>query len=223
MEYFNLLNDIQKSNINVIIESMQNGPINNDFTKAAILAVSSKESSFLLNSEMSYAHTPNDRIRAIFGTHFKEISDDDLTRIKNDPKEFFDDVYGGMYGNAPDEGYKYRARGFHDTTFKGNYIAAAKKLNVDLVNNPDLLNTPTVAAAEMIQYFVDRFAMADEHVKADIHANDINGFTTLEDALVGIYRANAGWAKPIFPDVTGGFAKAHDRVEGFLTMIKNSK
>lgn len=219
MSYIASLTPEQKNNMSIILSTAGKKNITNNFTKAAVLAVSSKECEFKLHSENGYSHTPNDRIRAVFGHHFDGVTEDQLNVIKASDKLFFNKVYGNMYGNGSDNAYLYVGRGFNQITFLGNYKALGLKLNVDLVNHPELLNTADVAAQALIQYFVDRFHDITSQAKAEIHTADINGFTNVNDALMGIYHANAGWGKSIFPDVTGGYAKAKSRVDEFYQFV----
>ncbi|WP_304331420.1 glycoside hydrolase family 19 protein [Brachyspira innocens] len=60
-------------------------------------------------------------------------------------KAIGDFVYGGRLGNAKDEGYKYRGRGIIQLTGKNNYKYYGEKLNIDLVNSPDLAKEPNIA------------------------------------------------------------------------------
>ena len=55
-------------------------------------------------------------------------------------------IYGNRYGNAQDEGYKYRGRGLIQLTFKDNYRTYGPKAgHPEIVENPDLVNDPEIA------------------------------------------------------------------------------
>jgi len=117
---------------------------------AAIMGVCGQESQFTDLSENGYCYNSASSIRIIFGLN---MSDADINAIKCNDKVFFDTVYGGRYGNAADEGYKYRGRGFNQITFKANYENIRNKTGIDVVTNPDLLERPDVAAKGLAVYF----------------------------------------------------------------------
>jgi predicted chitinase len=148
---------------------------------AAVMGVVGGESAFKTFKEIGYSTTSNDRIRAIFGDRVSMYSDSALTSLKQNDENFFNAVYGGMHGNAANEGWKYVGRGFNGITFKGNYIAynnkinAKYKTNIDIVSNPELLQDPKVAAMALSVYM--------EKVK------DIK---ELEPAFQEAFRQNAG-------------------------------
>jgi len=55
-------------------------------------------------------------------------------------------LYGGRYGNAQNEGYKYRGRGLIQLTFKDNYRRYGGLAGTpQIVENPDLVNDPEIA------------------------------------------------------------------------------
>lgn len=192
--YFNenMLNKQQCENVRHLEDAMDTFKIFNPYTRIAILSVVGKECYFIIKSETSYNNTPNDRIRMIFGARFQNYNDAQLTVIKSDDVKFFDTVYGGMYGNEKNQGYKYRGRGFNQLTFKSNYDTIGKLIGIDLVDNPDIILTdPTIAAQVCVAYFVNRFKSRPQGHK------DLNEFATIDEATLGIFRANAGWNKNI--------------------------
>jgi predicted chitinase len=70
------------------------------------------------------------------------------------PEAYFDKVYGGRMGNASNEGYKYRGRGFLQITGKSAYESFKKFSGIDVVSNPDLLNEPEIAAKAIPWFFL---------------------------------------------------------------------
>lgn len=148
-------------NQQLLLQEMNDLGVTDSKTRAAMAAMAEGESGFKLQSEISYENTPNQGIRKSFGpgSVFGKMSDDQLTRVKKDPVQFFDIVYGGRYGNtSPGDGYKYRGRGFIGITFKDNYAKYGKLLGIDLVGNPDLANDPKIAAKIAVMMMKDGMA-----------------------------------------------------------------
>jgi putative chitinase len=201
----------KQANISSIVAAMNRKKITNKFTQAAILAIVSKESAFVPRNEGSYAKTSATRIKSIF-SKFKKYSDSEVDRIKKIPKEFFDIIYGGKYGNASDEGFKYRGRGFNQLTFKSGYQSMQNKTGHKIVADPDLLNTINVASDCIVAYFLERMSGMPGKLKNQYNTSgDINDFKTLDDAVGAIYHANAGWGNSyslLVSDSTGGRRKA---------------
>jgi hypothetical protein len=54
------------------------------------------------------------------------------------------------------DGTRYKGRGYIQLTGRANYTTYAKKLNVDIVNNPDLALRADVSAKILANYFKDR-------------------------------------------------------------------
>lgn len=121
------------------------------------------ESGFRPQTEMSYANTSNERIREAMGRRVEDLSDAQLTELKQDPEAFYNHVYGGDMGNAADEGYMYRGRGFIQLTGKDNYERYGNMIGVDLVNNPELAADPEVASRVAAAYLKDRQRSGDNY------------------------------------------------------------
>ena len=62
------------------------------------------------------------------------------------PAAIANTLYGNRYGNAQNEGYKYRGRGLIQLTFKSNYETYGRLAgHPEIVDNPDLVNDPEIA------------------------------------------------------------------------------
>lgn len=62
-------------------------------------------------------------------------------------------IYGNRFGNAQDEGFKYRGRGLIQLTFKDNYRLYGRLANAtQVIENPDLANDPIVATKLAVAY-----------------------------------------------------------------------
>ncbi|MEI0558248.1 glycoside hydrolase family 19 protein [Brachyspira intermedia] len=127
-------------------------PLNNAFIKyhitdinekAMFLAQTTHESNDYKRLEESFNYSPK-RLFEVFRKRVGSL--ENAQKLCNEgAKAIADFVYGGRLGNAKDEGYKYRGRGIIQLTGKNNYEYYGKKLNIDLVNNPNLAKEPDAA------------------------------------------------------------------------------
>lgn len=211
---------IPAENIAALEDAMDRHGITNQFARKAILGVVSKESPNL-EPETDYSTTSNERIREVFGERVAELSDSQLTALKSNPTAFWDRVYGpddptgkgSQYGNTrKGDGERYRGRGFNGITFKSNYknlqsvfgklgkLRTEKSINI--VDDPELLEDPDIAAEFAILYYVDSFKRMGK---------DLNAYKDLESAVTDYVRATAGWGSDITTGVKAqGFSRALD-------------
>ena len=224
MPYVTSLTPAQKANLDAIVKQMKAENITSVFTRAAILAIVSKETEFKWQAEKGYGNTDNARIRQIFGNRVSSYTEEQLTALKKDEEKFFNVIYGGRFGNSATEGYKFRGRGPNQTTFKGNYDKIGKDIGVDLVTNPDKINEPDTAAKSVISYFRNAFKGMPAPIKTIYKlTGNLNDPTDLDTAVMAIYHANAGFGKSveaIKADPTGGLKKAQTRAPEFLTYVQ---
>jgi predicted chitinase len=151
----------------------------NDKSASNMLAQLEGESGFKAQSEQSYKNTSAANIRKAMGNRAAGYTDAQLDSLKLDDKKFFDAMYGNDMGNAADEGHKYRGRGFIQLTGKENYKKIGDMIGVDLVKNPDLLNTDnSIAAKAAIAFF------------QSVGANNDN-MSTMTGAYNAVYRGGA--------------------------------
>lgn len=200
----------EKKGAEIVLEKLKKYGIVNPLVQKAILSVVGKESKFNPQvSEISYSKTDNSRIRKIFGNRVKGLSDSELNSLKKDPVKFWDRVYGESdptgasqkLGNTKQgDGYKYRGRGFNGITFKNNYrkytnLLRKSGVNADLVQNPELLTKPEIAAEVNALYFVEQLSNPESRKKyGNQNPNDFKDFQT---ALKAVTNANAGWGRNI--------------------------
>jgi putative chitinase len=175
----------QAKNIELIRQAAEKHGITNPNALIGMLSVVGKESGFIAQPEKDYSNTDNDQIRKTFRVT-RGMSDAKLDELKADPEAFFNKVYGGRFHNAANEGYKYRGRGFNQMTFKSAYVKYGKKMGLDLVNNPDLMNDPVIAAEVNVLFLLDR--MKQKNL-------DPNNFSSTGEAVKKFTQANAGWGK----------------------------
>jgi predicted chitinase len=127
-----------------------------------------------------YCGTSISRVRSIFTKRVSGFSDQELTVIKCNERQFADVIYGaksgmGLGNDLPGDGYKYRGRGFIQITGKAIYAEASKTIYKDnrLVTNPDTLVTDVQVSARVTAWFIRRglYSMAS---KLGLSVNSVN-------------------------------------------------
>src|SRR5690606_5455531 len=136
-------------------------------------------------------------------------------------EEFFNYVYGGRYGNANNEGYKYRGRGFNQLTFKDNYFTYGKLIGKDLVKNPDLVNNPAIAAQIVAAYMKRVFENNPNTIFSRYGARNINDVSDTTTATQAFFNANAGIGKDTRSISSSGKSQALGVVNGIYSATKN--
>ncbi len=206
------LNSVQKKNISIIVSRCKLRGLTSQVAQGAILSIVGKECNFkTVNENLNY--TAEGLLR-VFPARVKTLAQ--AKALAGKPELIANTIYGGRFGNAANEGFKYRGRGFNQITFKDTYREIGKAIGVDLVANPDLLNDPTIAADAMIAYFMRRVNLLYPKV-------DINKVTSLTEALNIFYNANAGAVGKHLTDKTGGYVKAKSNVEALYSLVKENK
>lgn len=155
--------------------------------QAAILANFQAESGLEpINENMNYS---GERAFEVFGTkYFRDINDARAVAAQG-PEAMGNRVYGGRMGNAANEGYRYRGRGFVQLTGKSNYAKYSQMVFGDdrLVQNPDLLLQPDIAAQVSAAYVRDRTKgdYTVENVARGIAPRDLQREIIKRQGLVG--------------------------------------
>ena len=173
---------VQKKNISLLIDEMKKNGITNPYAQIGILSVVAKESGFKPKGEVSYATTSNSRIRKIFGSRVANYTEEQLNNLKQNAKDFFNVVYAKTVGNqGGTDGWRYRGRGFNQLTGKKNYEKWSNLIGMgnELVDNPEKLNDPEIAAKLAIKFLTK-------------NADAKKEFNSKEDAAIYFADVNAG-------------------------------
>jgi putative chitinase len=115
---------------------------------------------------------------------------DRAAKFAHNPRMIAETVYGGRMGNKPtpsSDGWDYRGRGLSQLTGRENYEAVGRKMDLDLVGDPDLVNHPddavVIACGDMIE--VCRYN--DKSCLDYAKDNDLKGVTrALNGGLIGL-------------------------------------
>lgn len=100
-----------------------------------------------LNTTKENLNYSVDGLRKVFGKYFPSTSV--AAQYARKPQAIASRVYANRLGNgneASGEGWKYRGRGLIQVTGKDNYTACGEALGLDLVLNPELLESAMNAA-----------------------------------------------------------------------------
>lgn len=115
--------------------------LNNDLTIAHAMAQFSHE----CGAGIEVVENLNYRAEQLLRQWPRHFTPAQAMTMQHQPRLIADQAYGGRMGNAPppsDDGWNYRGRGAAQTTGKNGYAALAKASGLDLVNHPDLVNSP---------------------------------------------------------------------------------
>ena len=139
---------IPENVISQIPEAMQKFNISTPLRLAHFLSQCSHESGGfkMVVENLNYSA---DGLRKIFPKYFPGNLSESYAR---NPEKIASKVYGGRMGNGNEttkEGFKFRGRGYLQTTGKNNYAQFSKFIGEDCVANPDLVATkyPLASAA----------------------------------------------------------------------------
>lgn len=152
--------------------------LNSIYRQAAFLAQTGHESANFqaVSENLNYSQ------RALLSVFKKYFPTEDLAAAyARQPEKIANRVYGNRMGNGPEEsgdGWKFRGRGLIQLTGKNNYEACASELYINLIEEPEWLETPQGAVQSALWYW---------------NKNDLNSYADRED-LRGMTRViNGGY------------------------------
>lgn len=135
--------------------------ISDDQSVGNIFAQVEAESNFVPQEEQLHRYSARN-LYAMFGPNQSKNkvrfrSMDEAQRVVSQgPEAVGDVIYGNRMGNTEEgDGFRYRGRGYIQLTGKDNYEKYGERIGVDLVDDPDLANDPSVASSIAAEYFSD--------------------------------------------------------------------
>jgi putative chitinase len=142
----------------LIVEELKKANITSPKAHANVLATVKAESDFVPKNESLFYSTV-EGILGTFGVRAgpKETAQQFVsTKGNNKSEQLANVVYAKTCGKSePGDAYKYRRRGFIQHTGKNQYKALAKGSGIDVVSNPDALNSPAIAAKVIPWFFLN--------------------------------------------------------------------
>jgi predicted chitinase len=204
-------------NIDLIIDAFKESKVTNPYAIVGALTVIGKESGWIPQNEgFDYTKERLPEVWGAFSKTGKRVEDktgkfnynDLAAKYAGNPEKIANFVYGvktsnpkGMRTPGKDgtvlgnkvwgDGWKYRGRGFNQITWKSAYKSYGEEFGIDLINYPDKLNEPKIAAKAAISFFKKRFK--EGGIKDPV--SYWNKFTSVDEALVYFAKANSGSLK----------------------------
>lgn len=181
----------------------------------AVLANAHRETGGFAAVEENLSYKSASRINQIYGKTIRKWGGD-VNKLVNNPEALgnvvMDDrINNKGLGNTKDgDGYRYRGRGLIQITGRNMYKKVGEKLGMDLENNPDQINDPTVMG---------------KVVDAYMEVAGATGASTLEDVTKkiapGHYEMNLGLARKHY-DAHYKNANLDDFVKGAGASVSSS-
>ena len=114
-------------------------------------------------------------------------------RVARKPEDIANLTYSGRMGNGSagsGDGWRYRGRGLIQITGRANYAASGAELGLDLINKPEQLEQPYLAAMSAAEWWHRHGCneLADTGDMAAVTRRVNGGLTGLDDRLK-LYRA----------------------------------
>lgn len=166
-EEFTSKRELRKQSIVAILKACDDLGVTTREAKCSILAMAGGESGFLPSDE-GYNYSA-DALKSVFYTTFTKKNPDLVNDYARAPskgisrEDFFNFVYspennGAGLGNIqPDDGGKYYGRGLTGITGRWAYDYYGSKIGVNLLNNPDLLNSDlNISAKASVAMITDK-------------------------------------------------------------------
>ena len=188
--------------------------ITNPYLKSAMMGIILAEGSMTGKPEnMNYSVSRLPEVFSTFSTTGERVAKGTGAKYANDlakkyarnPQGLANFIYGNRLGNKgrnTNDGFTFRGRGLNQLTGRKSYKKMGDKLGIDLVNNPEILNTDKDLQAHVaVRFLHDRIAeelprLVNKYSKYKKRFGeylDFNNIDNLKDASFLLTSANAGF------------------------------
>lgn len=184
--------------LDALNDAMAKFEINTSARMAAFLAQVAHESAETTRLTEGLSYSSAERLCAVWPKRFPTVASA-MPYVKN-PQGLANLVYANRGGNgdaASGDGYRYRGRGLFQLTFRDNYRIAGDALGLPLMNDPDSVTAPKIAALTSAHYWrrLGLNALAD-HQPGDDDDKDFEQITLrINGGLVGLPERKRYWAQ----------------------------
>lgn len=141
--------------LSLLNNGFEKNNISNKTEAAMFLSQLSHETKNFTQLEESFNYTP-ERLFEVFKARIKTI-EKAKELVKQGHKAIANFVYNGRMDNNynTNDGYNYRGRGLIHLTGRENYKKYGDKLNIDLINNPDLAKEKDNAVLIALLFWIE--------------------------------------------------------------------
>ena len=178
--------------------AMDRFEINTPTRMAAFLAQLAHESAETTCLTEGLFYSRAERLCVVWPKRFP--TPDSATPYVKNPEKLANFVYANRGGNgdvSSGDGWRFRGRGLFQLTFKDNYRLAGDALNLQLVDDPDRVITPEVAALTAAHFWqrLGLNALAD-HQPGDDDVKDFVGISIrINGGRTGLPERKKYWVK----------------------------
>jgi putative chitinase len=178
--------------------AMERFEINSPTRMAAFLAQLAHESTETTRLIEGLSYSSAERLCKVWPKRFLTLASA-APYVKN-PQKLANFVYAGRGGNggrSSGDGWRYRGRGLFQLTFKDNYRLAGAALGLPLLDSPDLVATPEIAALTAAHYWqrLGLNALAD-HQPGDDDMKDFEEISIrINGGRTGLAERKKYWAQ----------------------------
>ncbi len=207
---------MSKENADLVLKAAMDSGMTNRKELANFMGQVQVESDNFQHLEENLHYSP-ERLLELFSNRGVKTLDQARSIVAAGPEAVGNAVYGGEWGQRkvgntePGDGYEYRGRGFIQLTGRENYRETGLRLNMDLVNHPDDVAKPEIAARAAVDYWKTNVVSKGRQENIALATLTVNGgYNGLSERIKAVHEWEVrlemgykpGMADPLAPTPT---------------------